>query len=69
MAGAFFSFALMLLVFGCSPAASDSSRIGPSDKGTESMTTAIATETPAALRPPIDENVPSRIETATFALG
>lgn len=32
------------------------------------MTTAMATETPA-LRPPIDENVPSQIETATFALG
>ena len=33
------------------------------------MTTAIATETKAVLRPPIDENVTSQIETATFALG
>jgi len=33
------------------------------------MTTAIATETPTVLRPPIDENVPAKIETATFALG
>ena len=69
MAGAFFSFALMLFVLACSPAASESSRTGSSDKGDEAMTTAIATEATAALRPPIDVNVPSRIETATFALG
>lgn len=69
MAGGLVSFALMALVLACSPAASDSSRTGPSDKGAEIMTTAIATETQAVLRPPIDENVPSQVETATFALG
>jgi hypothetical protein len=69
MAGVLVGFALMALVLAFSPAAAESSRVGPSDKGAEIMTTAIAAEMQAALRPPIDENVPSQIETATFALG
>ena len=69
VAGAIFSFALLLLAYRCSPAASDSSRTGPAQKGAKPMTTAIAAEPVTAVRPPIDDDAPAAFETATFALG
>jgi hypothetical protein len=68
-AGKVFGLGLLLSVTVWNPAVSDSSRTGISQKGTAPMPTAIATKQKTAIRPPIDEAVPSQIETATFALG